>query len=142
VRSVDNAGNASAWAYGPTFRVGLTKHSSTALRYSGDWSTSSGASATGGRYQVTSRKGASVTYTFTGRSIAWVAIRRPAFGKAKVYLDGVYRTTIDLRASTIQWRRIVFTKSWATSARHTIRIVCLATPGRPRIDVDSFVVLK
>jgi hypothetical protein len=142
VRSVDAAGNASAWAYGPTFRVVLTRQSSAAVRYSGGWSISSGASATGGRYRITSQRGASVTYAFTGRSIAWVAIRRPAFGRARVYVDGVYRETVDLRASTTQWRRIVYMKSWATSGRHTIRIVSLATAGRPRIDVDSFLLLK
>lgn len=142
VRSVDGAGNASAWVYGPIFRVLRTQESSTAVRFSGTWSTASGTSASGGRYRITSRLLASVSYTFTGRSVAWVAYRGTTLGRAKVYLDGIYRATVDLRASPTQWRRVVFAKSWSVTAKHTIRIVCLATPGRPRINIDAFVVLK
>ncbi|MEI7745691.1 MAG: Ig-like domain-containing protein, partial [Chloroflexota bacterium] len=142
VRSVDGAGNVSAWVYGPIFRVLRTQESSSAVRFSGKWSTASGASASGGKYRIGSRPPAGVSYTFTGRAVAWVAYRGATPGRAKVYLDGVYRATVDLRASPAQWRRLVFASSWTKSAKHTIKIVCLATPGRSGINVDAFVVLK
>jgi hypothetical protein len=39
-------------------------------------------------------------------------------------------------------RRIVFAKSWSSSGTHTIRIVVLGTPNRPRVDIDAFEVLR
>jgi hypothetical protein len=49
---------------------------------------------------------------------------------------------VDLRRASTSWRRIMFTRSWATSGPHTIRIVNLATSGHPRIDVDAFAIVK
>lgn len=142
VRSVDRSGNRSAWAYGPTFRVRLTQESDAALSYAGSWSTGSSAFDSGGRHRTTNRSGASVSYTFTGRSVAWVADRSPSLGKAKVYVDGVLRATVDLGSSSTAWRQVVYGRTWTSSGRHTIRIVCAGTSGRPRIDLDAFVVLR
>jgi hypothetical protein len=36
---------------------------------------------------------------------------------------------------------MVFTKTWTSSGRHTVRIVSLGTSGHPRVDVDALVVL-
>jgi serine protease len=142
VRAIDAAGNASTWATGPIFRVRKVQESSTAIRYAGTWSRGSAAAALGGRYQVTSRARASATYVFTGRSVAWVAHRGTALGSARVYLDGVYRGTVNLRAPSASWRRIVFSRTWATPGRHTIRIIASGTRGHPRVSLDAFVVLQ
>jgi hypothetical protein len=48
---------------------------------------------------------------------------------------------VDL-AQAASSRRIVFAKTWTTSSAHTIRVVNLATHGRPTIDVDAFVVVR
>jgi serine protease len=141
VRAIDAAGNASAWAAGPRFYVRRIQESSTAIRYAGTWSRVSATAALGGRYRLTTRARASATYTFTGRSVAWVANRGTAFGSARVYIDGVYRGTVNLRASSA-WRRIVFSRTWASSGRHTIRIVGSGTAGHPRVSLDAFVVLQ
>ncbi len=63
------------------------------------------------------------------------------FGKAKVFIDGTYVRTVDLRQAASS-RRIVFAKAWASNGTHTIKVVNLATPGRKMIDVDAFVVVK
>jgi hypothetical protein len=34
-----------------------------------------------------------------------------------------------------------FTKTWAIAGQHRIKITTLGTPGRPRVDVDAFIVL-
>jgi len=36
----------------------------------------------------------------------------------------------------------VFARTWASSAKQTIRIVVKGTAGRPRVDLDGFTVLK
>lgn len=86
--------------------------------------------------------GASLTYAFTGRSIGWVAATGPAFGRARVYVDGVLVGTVDLHAATTSWRTVVFAWSWATSGSHTLRIVCAGTAGHAKVGVDALVVLR
>ena len=86
--------------------------------------------------------GATATYQFTGRSIAWMAARAPDRGSATVYIDGAATATIDLYASTKQMRMIVFARSWSSAAAHTIRIVVEGAPAsRPRVDIDSLILV-
>jgi hypothetical protein len=66
----------------------------------------------------------------------------PNRGLARVYIDGVLVATVDCVASALVGRRIVFAKSWSSSGTHTIRIVVVGTPNRPRIDIDAFEVLR
>jgi hypothetical protein len=46
-----------------------------------------------------------------------------------------------MRAGTAIQRRVVFTRRWATSGAHTIKIVGLGTPGHPLISVDALLTL-
>jgi len=55
--------------------------------------------------------------------------------------DLVLLTKVDLLAGTLQQRRIVFSASGLTAGAHTLKIVVKGTAGRPRVDVDGFVVL-
>lgn len=139
MRASDANGNASAWAYGPTFTGSRTQQSSTAVKYSGTWSSASSTTYSGGSAKYTKSKGASVSYTFTGSSIAWVSSKSSSRGSAYVYIDGVYQATVSLYASSYQAQRIVYAYNWSTNGTHTIRIVNKATSGHPRIDVDAFI---
>jgi hypothetical protein len=142
VRAVDRANNTSSWATGPTFRLGRAQQNASSVSYRGTWRTVSSASASGGSYRWASASGARASYSFTGRAVAWVAVRGVAYGKAKVYIDGKYRTTVDLHAASTSWRRIAFAASWSSAGKHTIRIVCQATPRHPRISADAFTVVR
>ena len=62
------------------------------------------------------RTGASATLTFTGRGIAWIGPVGPTRGTARVYLDGKYVKTVDLRRSTFRARNLLFAKPFATAA--------------------------
>ncbi len=59
-----------------------------------------------------------------------------------MYVDGTYVQTVDLYSSSTLSRQVVFSKSWATSGSHTLEVRVLGTSGRPRVDVDAFVVLQ
>jgi hypothetical protein len=83
-----------------------------------------------------------VTYTFTGRSVAWVGLKAPTRGKAQVYVNGVFKATIDLHSATPLKQRIVWSVNYTTSATRTITIKVLGTPGRPRVDIDGFLVRR
>ena len=56
-------------------------------------------------------------------------------------MDGALAATVDLTSGvpdTWTLRRPGFTKWWATSAKHMVKIVVVGTLGRPRVDIDSF----
>jgi hypothetical protein len=142
VRAKDKAGHIGGWAYGPTFRVARASDASALIHYSSGWTTVADPDAFGGMVHATRGLNRSMSYTFSGRDVAWIASRGPDHGKAKVWLDGTYIGSIDLFAASAEARRIVFARHWTTVGTHTLRIVNAATVGRPWIDVDGFAVLR
>jgi probable HAF family extracellular repeat protein len=143
VAAKDKAGNVSAWAYGPSFKVSAYQENSTEVTYpAGTWTRAALSGSYGGYTKYAKTSGAKAKVTFTGSSVAWVAPQSSTRGKADVYVDGAYTSTVDLYASTAQARKVVFTKSWATSGNHTLEVRVLGTTGRPQVDVDAFVVLS
>jgi hypothetical protein len=140
VRAVDYAGNVGTWMYGPTFRLTGVQQSSSAVHYHGTWSTSTSTTWWGGTARSSSTRGSTVSYTSTGRSIAWVGLKAYNRGKAQVYVNGVLKATVDLYSATALKQRIVWAASYSTSATRTITIKVLGASGRPRVDVDGFIV--
>jgi len=141
-RATDYAGNTSADRTGPAFRVIRTQQTSASVSWAGSWTTRTDGSPSGGSYRRTTAAGASARFAFTGRAVAWVASTGPAYGKARVYVDGAYRGTIDLHAAATTWRRVVFSTAWTSSGSHSIRIVGEGTAGHPSVTVDAFAVLR
>ena len=94
-----------------------------------------------GRFdRASSAAGAIASYTFTGRSISWVGLTSRTRGKAQIYVNGALTATVDLWSSTLRTKHLIWQTTFATSATRTIMIKVLGTPGRPRIDVDGFIV--
>jgi hypothetical protein len=142
VGAVDGAGNRSQWAYGPTFAEDVHQETSTAIAYTGTWARFAWAPAFGGYQRTSSNAGATATFSFTGRNVAWVAPTAVNRGLAYVYVDGAYVKTLDLYTSTTIARRVVYSRNWAASGAHTVKIQVLGTSGRPSVDVDAFAVLR
>ncbi|HYK95647.1 MAG TPA: hypothetical protein VE011_07280, partial [Candidatus Dormibacteraeota bacterium] len=138
VRATDRVGNTSSWVAGPTVTPMLTEQSGAGVTSGGTWHTAAVRAASGGSEKYTDAAGAWMKYTFTGSSIAWVATTGPTRGSAAIYIDGVYKGTINLRTSTYRQRQIVFAFNWAANGTHSIKIVCKGTAGHPRISVDAF----
>ena len=141
VRSRDEAGNVSAWVESVLVRPALIQDSSSAISYRGTWSTVSATAYSGGTARKTGTI-ASATYTVSGRGIALVATTASTRGKAKVYIDGVYVRTVDLYSSSAAYRALVFSQMFSSSSTHTIKVVALATAGRPRVDLDAFAAFR
>lgn len=137
-RATDAVANTSEWAVGPTVTAWTTQQWSSLVTYGGTWHTTSIASALGGSEKYAYGNGAWVQLKFTGSSIAWVAPTGLGRGSAAIYVDGVYKGTISMYASSYHARQIVFAYNWATNGTHTIKIVNRATAGHPRIDIDAF----
>lgn len=152
----DAAGNATTKTlYGGQIR--LTQDSNLAdqanyatqptIAYKGKWGLSVCTCWSDGGVHQTTGKGATATITPTPFSqssgasnhhVGLVMQKGPNRGKFKVYVDGVARATVDLYAKTSQPRTIVWQTAFLAYG-HRIRIENLATPGRPRIDLDAVV---
>ena len=139
-RAVDKAGNPGAWMTGPLLRA--TTISDSSVSVSGTWRRAYASSYLGGSTRYATARGASASWRFTGSGIAWVAATGPTRGSATVYVDGVKAATVSLWSSTARTRRVVFSTSWAVNGTHTIKIVVAGTSGRPRVDLDGFVLIR
>ncbi|MEU1696926.1 N-acetylmuramoyl-L-alanine amidase, partial [Streptomyces hirsutus] len=138
LKAYDQAGNTATASVAGT-PVILQETSATK---SGTWTAKSSASYLGGKSYTSSAKNASLSWTFTGRSVAWVASRAATSGQAHVYVDGTKVTTVDLKSSTTKYRDALWTKTWSTSTKHTVKIVVVGTGGRPAVTTDGLVYLK
>lgn len=134
----DHAGNTAAATVSATPLI----LQETAATRTGAWTAKSSTSYLGGKSLTSSAKNASLTWTFTGRSAAWVVSRAATSGQAHVYVDGVKAATVDLKSSATKYREAIWTKTWATSGKHTVKIVVVGTSGRPAITTDGLVHLK
>lgn len=141
-RAFDHAGNHSAWATGTTFAIMGVQQSSRSVAYRGSWTTPTSTSWWGGSARSSSAAGATASIRLTGRAIGWVAARGPSRGKARVYVDGALKATVDLYAPTVSTQRVVWVMNWSSSGTRTVVIKVLGTFGRPRVDLDGFTVLR
>ncbi|MFE4612047.1 N-acetylmuramoyl-L-alanine amidase [Streptomyces niveus] len=134
----DQAGNSTSASVSVTPAI-LQETSATK---SGSWTTKSSSNYLGGKSFSSSSKNASLTWTFTGKSAAWVVSRAGTSGQAYVYVDGVKAATVDLKSATTKYRDAIWTKTWTASAKHTIKVVVVGTTGRPAVTTDGLVYLK
>ncbi|NED04585.1 N-acetylmuramoyl-L-alanine amidase [Streptomyces sp. SID6648] len=134
----DHAGNTAAASVSGT-PVILQE---SAAKKTGTWTTKSSGSYLGGKSYSSSTKNAGLTWTFTGRSAAWVVSRAATSGQAYVYVDGKKAATVDLKSATTKYRDAIWTTSWPTAGKHTVKIVVVGTKGRPTLTTDGLVYLK
>jgi hypothetical protein len=142
VRARDGAGNWGSWSSPAAVTPTRYQESSSAVRYTGTWGTLRTASASNGHTRYATRRGAAVTFRFTGRAFALIAPKGPTRGSARLYVDGVYVSTVSLYRSVWAPRIVVAARSWPASGTHTARLVLTGTPGHSRFDVDAFAVLR
>ena len=103
---------------------------SSRIRYQGSWATARYGGYSNDRVRYAAHSGASATLTFRGKSVTWIGPVGPTRGRARVYVDGKLVRTVDLRTGDFRARKLLFTKSWSKTGRHTLRIV-VASSGRP-----------
>ncbi len=136
----DSFGVQGVAASGPTMRVSARSEAKgSSLDYAGAWSRSTDHRFMGRHARYASASGASATWTFTGREVAWVAAKGHHYGRARIYVDGVLRGTVDLDAAKTRFRRVVFRATWGSSGAHRISIRAV---GDGRVDLDGFELLR
>ena len=142
VRAKDVAGNWSPWALLPGVTAGVAQDTSGSVARTGTWRSASNTSYSRGTSIYARAAGATLTRTFTGRAVAWVATVAASRGSAKVYIDDALAATVSQYRDDAAYRRIVFERSWSSSGSHTIRIEVVGTSGHPRVDLDALVVIR
>ena len=139
VRATDKAGNVGAWASGSAFRLRMLQE--RAARYSSRWTATTWSGYVDGRGRYARARGAVARYTFTGSQVAWIGPKAPTRGSARVYVDGAYVKTVSLYARSTATARVLYSRAWSSTGRHTLEIRVVGTSGRPRIDIDAFLLV-
>ena len=67
-----------------------------------------------------------------GRSRS-IAPKGPTRGSAKMYVDGVYVSTVSLYRSRFAPRIVVAARSWSSSGAHTVKLVLVGTARPPAL---------
>ncbi|HEY7464195.1 MAG TPA: glycerophosphodiester phosphodiesterase family protein [Candidatus Limnocylindria bacterium] len=143
VRASDRAGNWSTWRTGLPLKL-RSAEGGGHVAFGGQWRIQRSAVFYHGSTRYATGAGSSASHTFVGRDVAWVAVRGPDRGRARVYVDGRRVTIIDLYAPARQARRTVFARKWADTGAHSIKIVVGNPDSRSsgsRVEMDSFVTL-
>ena len=114
-----------------------------AMTYSKGWTVANCTCWLGGTAHYTSAKNASVTFhtpkpvDASGVRLALLMPKGPNRGSAALYIDGVYKGTLNSHSPNKVNGRITYQMLLPGTAAHTVKIVNLATPGHPRIDIDA-----
>ncbi|MFI1377648.1 N-acetylmuramoyl-L-alanine amidase [Streptomyces longwoodensis] len=114
----------------------------TAATKTGTWTKKTSSSYLGSASLSSSAKNASLSWTFTGRSVAWIVSRADTSGQAVIYVDGTQSATVDLKSTTTAFRNAIWTKTWSSPGKHTVKIVVSATSGRPTVTTDGIAYLS
>jgi probable HAF family extracellular repeat protein len=115
---------------------------SAQIHYTGRWARRASTGAWNGNVTSSSTAGDSARFTFRGRRVWWIAPMGAGGGRARVFVDGRLKATVDLgvRRSSFTRRQTAYQQSFAAVGTHTLRIVVAGTAGRPRVDIDALAV--
>ena len=132
-------GNGSVHASPTTRHFG---EKSSAIVYRGGWRSAGHRGYAGDRVRYATRAGATASFTFTGRRVIWYGPTGSTRGQAKVYVDGRYARTVNLRSRSFTAHDAVFSRSWSRAGKHTVTVVVVGTRGHPMVAIDEFVVCR
>jgi hypothetical protein len=120
--------------------LGMAQDTNAAMRYSSGWRTYASTAASGGRYHSTTRNGATVSFTASGRQFAINDRAGPTGGSVYIYVNGVYQAKVSLYAPRGSDMHILWSKDFGTTATRTITIKAAGTAARPRVYMDALLV--
>jgi hypothetical protein len=106
------------------FRVGSTTVNSPAVAYT--WGIVKTSSASAGAYARSDEPYSTTSFRFRGTKVEWDTVTGPGMGRARVYIDGVLKGTVD-NYSAISHYNVAKIYGGLTDALHTIAIVVTGT---------------
>ena len=140
VKSIDSG---ETWSIVP--RLVRYEDLNGTISFEGQWETDEDPGFSAATSRHTTHRGARVSLRFVGSGIAWIGATSSAHGIASVFIDGVFRDTVDLFSVNKSVMTSVFAVSQLDFGPHTITIEASGSKN-PRsagysIDVDAFDVL-
>jgi Transglycosylase-like domain len=123
-------------------RTRILNERSSAIVYRGKWRIARHRGYGGDVVRYAQSKGASATVRFTARRIAWHGPTGPTRGKAKVYIDGRYVRTVDLRRAVFDPRATIYRTGWSKVGKHSLTIVVVGSKGHPMVAIDDFTIVR
>jgi YD repeat-containing protein len=86
--------------------------------------------------------GAQARFRFTGTTVRWIGFRAPWAGIARVYVDDVFISELDLYATTEQVQAVAFSRTGLTNGTHTLTVESTGRKNPAAVDyaivVDAF----
>ena len=123
-----------------TSQTATHEQTGTGLSYSGSSAASWKRTRARGSFALADST-ASLTIRFIGTAVSWIAKESPAYGEAKVTVDGGTAKTVDLYSSTTVWKHVVWSSGSLKKAAHTVVISWTgkksAAATGTNIDVDG-----
>ena len=100
---------------------------SSEMKYSGTWIERSHPESYEGRSRESSTPNSSIEFSFVGGAVYWRALRSPGGGKADIYIDGVFRKSVDCYSpSSLSYEEFLYFNTGLTpNAQHTIKVVVM-----------------
>ncbi len=92
------------------------------ISYTGTWQEYTLAGDMGGTHRTGKANGSYAEIAFTGTNAKLLGIRNSGLGEAKVYVDGVYQTTIDLYHPTIELQYVMYDTGTLAFGNHTVKL--------------------
>lgn len=96
----------------------------------GAWTGWSSSLLSGGSYVWTNSPGGTATVTFDGTKLEWITATAPAYGIAKVTVDGGTPRLVDLYSSSLQYQRNVWNSGDLPAGKHTVVIEWTGTKNK------------
>jgi hypothetical protein len=90
--------------------------------YSGGWTTAANPSYFDSTLHFSNTPGSSVSYTFSGSSIAWIGATNKDHGYATVSIDGGAAITVDTYSPQWGYQTVLFARTNLSSGQHTLTI--------------------
>ncbi len=141
VRAMDAAGNWSPWAEtAGTSRVHAYDDRSTRVSHTGSWSHTTSSIAYATTLTGATASGAQIGLVFSGHSVGVVSPKSAHLGKAKVWVDGVYKATINLRSSASSSRNVLYSAYFPAGGTHSIALTVVGGGSYPLVRLDAFLV--
>ena len=127
----------------PAQAVRRYEETDPSVSFSAGWSSDSNWPWSGGSTAFSKIPGAQATFTFTGTSVTWIGYRSTYAGIARVFVDGIYVSDVDLFARASNELRVpAFTMSGLTNSSHTFTVEVTGLKNINAVDtlvvVDAF----
>jgi len=140
VRVTDCAGN-KATSNIAAIRFGVLDDKARAIAYKGGWKRAAADGAVLDTLHTTRTRGASLSSRFSGGPVGLVARTGPDHGALQVWVDGRLAATVSAYAPA-RADGVVLWEGYYASGNHTIKVVNLATRGRPKASFDALLLCE